>query len=314
MQQILNALGRERKAFAFLIDFEMKKPLYWHLDDPQEEFLFDFNGVSNFKRKAETYAAWTFQKTPISLESYASMFKQVKHHLEYGDSFLLNLTCKTAIDTNLSLLDIFHAVQSKYKCILKDQFVCFSPETFISINNNNIRSFPMKGTIDAAIPNAKKIIMNDQKEAAEHATIVDLIRSDLSRVATDVHVERFRYYEEIQTHEKPLGQISSEVVGSLEEGYQERIGDIIYALLPAGSISGAPKPKTIEIINAVEKSERGYYTGIAGIFDGERLDSCVLIRYIGEDQMFRSGGGITFQSKLEDEYNEMIEKVYVPIY
>ena len=314
MRNILNDLGRERKAFVFLIDYEMQKPLYWLLDDPQQDFIFDFNGFSNTRLFPEKPAAWTFQKNPMQLDAYAPMFQRVKHHLGYGDSFLVNLTCKTNIKTNLSLQEIYHAVRSKYKCTLKDSFVCFSPETFIRIEDKKIQSFPMKGTIDANIPGAKEIILNDKKEAAEHATIVDLIRSDLSRVAKNVHVSRFRYYEEIQTHQKKLGQVSSEITGTLEDGFQDRIGDIIFDLLPAGSICGAPKPKTLEIIQQIEQAERGYYTGIAGFFDGEKLDSCVLIRYIDQDGIYRSGGGITSQSEMEKEYTEMIEKVYVPIY
>jgi para-aminobenzoate synthetase component 1 len=85
--------------------------------------------------------------------------------------------------------------------------------------------------------------------------------------------------------------------------------------LPAGSISGAPKKKTIEIIRQAEITERGYYTGIFGIFDGSALDSGVMIRFIEQknDQMiFRSGGGITVNSQPEQEYREMIDKVYVP--
>jgi para-aminobenzoate synthetase component 1 len=86
-------------------------------------------------------------------------------------------------------------------------------------------------------------------------------------------------------------------------------------LLPAGSISGAPKEKTREIIRNAEKEARGFYTGIAGIYDGETLDSCVMIRYVekqGEKTFYRSGGGITFQSEEGSEYNELIDKIYVP--
>jgi para-aminobenzoate synthetase component I len=87
-------------------------------------------------------------------------------------------------------------------------------------------------------------------------------------------------------------------------------------LLPAGSISGAPKPKTIEIIKEVEKEKRGYYTGVFGYFDGKNLDSGVVIRYIEQNQderFYRSGGGITSQSNALDEYNEVIQKIYVPV-
>jgi para-aminobenzoate synthetase component 1 len=88
-------------------------------------------------------------------------------------------------------------------------------------------------------------------------------------------------------------------------------------MLPAGSISGAPKRKTIEIIREVEEYERGFYTGIFGQFDGRNLDSAVMIRYIeqkGDHVIFKSGGGITSFSDCRNEYKEMLAKVYVPIY
>ena len=88
-------------------------------------------------------------------------------------------------------------------------------------------------------------------------------------------------------------------------------------LLPAGSISGAPKEKTVQIIQQAEGEKRGYYTGIFGYFDGNNLESAVAIRYIEKNEqgemLFRSGGGITSQSSLEEEYQEILEKVYVPI-
>ena len=89
-------------------------------------------------------------------------------------------------------------------------------------------------------------------------------------------------------------------------------------MLPAGSITGAPKKKTVEIIREAETYRRGFYTGVMGYFDGNNLDSGVLIRFLeqGEDNrmIFKSGGGITFQSDVNDEYDEMKKKVYVPIY
>ena len=97
----------------------------------------------------------------------------------------------------------------------------------------------------------------------------------------------------------------------------ESLGDILFRLLPAGSICGAPKKKTVEIIRKVEGYERGFYTGVFGYFDGQNLDSAVAIRYIErqEDQLvFKSGGGITFMSDWEKEYDEMQKKVYVPVF
>ena len=111
-------------------------------------------------------------------------------------------------------------------------------------------------------------------------------------------------------------QTSSEIVGDLAENWQENVGTLLLKLLPAGSISGAPKEKTVDIIRQAEKQPRGYYTGIFGIFTGDSLDSAVAIRFIeqqGDKFYFRSGGGITRHSALEDEYLELQQKVYVPM-
>ena len=172
----------------------------------------------------------------------------------------------------------------------------------------------MKGTIDAEIEDAKNRILADKKEQAEHATIVDLLRNDLSKVANEVRVNKYRYYEVIKSNAKKLGQVSSEICGTLPEDFPNSIGDILWELLPAGSISGAPKNKTVQIIREVEGTTRGYYTGIAGHFDGQNLDSCILIRYIDQNYTYKSGGGITHLSSMEEEYQELIDKIYVPIY
>jgi len=233
-----------------------------------------------------------------------------------GNTYLLNLTFPTQIETNLSLKEIFYNSRAKYKIWYKDKFVVFSPETFVKIKDGKISSFPMKGTIDATLKNARAKIMRDRKELAEHTTIVDLIRNDLSMVAKKVYVEKFRYIEKIRTNEKNLLQVSSKITGLLPNDYREKIGDIMFSLLPAGSISGAPKRKTVEIIEKVEKYNRGYYTGVLGLYDGTNLDSAVMIRYIENKNgklIFKSGGGITNYSDVRKEYQELIDKVYVPI-
>ena len=102
----------------------------------------------------------------------------------------------------------------------------------------------------------------------------------------------------------------------MTENWQAQIGAILASLLPAGSISGAPKEKTVQIIQQAENQPRGYYTGVFGIFDGESLQSAVAIRLIEQTDnglVFRSGGGITVQSDVQEEYRELIQKVYVPL-
>jgi para-aminobenzoate synthetase component 1 len=198
---------------------------------------------------------------------------------------------------------------------VKDGFVVFSPEIFVKIHGGHIYSYPMKGTIDASIPNASAVILNDEKESAEHATIVDLIRNDISMVADRVHVSKYRYLDEIETNDGTLLQVSSEIKGRLAEDWNRHVGDIMFSLLPAGSISGAPKKKTLEIISNSESYDRGFYTGVMGLFDGENLDSAVMIRFVenvGGGLVFKSGGGITSRSDMKMEYEEMKRKVYVP--
>jgi para-aminobenzoate synthetase component 1 len=241
----------------------------------------------------------------------------VMKQILYGNSFLLNLTFPTPIETSLSLEQIFSGSRAPFKLYCRDRLVVFSPERFVRIRNNLISSNPMKGTMDAGTPHAASILQSDFKEDAEHNTIVDLIRNDLSIISREVRVKRFKYIEKIRTHQGELLQMSSEIEGVLQENYRHSLGEMLFSLLPAGSISGAPKKKTVEIIQKAELCPRGFYTGIFGHFDGVNLDSAVAIRYIekqGRKLIFRSGGGITARSNWEKEYEEMISKVYVPVY
>jgi para-aminobenzoate synthetase component 1 len=174
----------------------------------------------------------------------------------------------------------------------------------------------MKGTIDASLPDAESKLLADPKEAAEHTTIVDLIRNDLSKVADNVIVNRFRYVDRIHTNAKDLFQVSSEISGRLPRDFPENIGNILNALLPAGSVSGAPKKRTLEIIREAEREPRGYYSGVFGTFDGQTMESAVMIRFIEQTctgLQYRSGGGITHLSNPVAEYMEMLDKVYLQI-
>ncbi|MEO1260668.1 MAG: aminodeoxychorismate synthase component I [Bacteroidota bacterium] len=310
----MNRLGAAGIPFLFLTDFKGEQLEVFDLAElEREDIFFDIEGVSNREREPVLKNIY-FEKYPIPIAQYRPGFNLVKKHLLQGDSYLVNYTCATPVKTNLSLREIYCLSEARYKVLYKNKFTFFSPETFVKIKDGKISTFPMKGTIDASIPNARDIILGDKKETAEHHTIVDLLRNDLSRVSRQVQVERFRYVEEIKTREKHLLQISSEITGQLQAGWKNNLGNIFKELLPAGSISGAPKKKTIEIIGAAEGQERGFYTGIVGWFDGEKVDSGVAIRFIENTKnglQFRSGGGVTCFSEMEMEYQEMIDKVYL---
>jgi len=312
----INELGTKRIPFFFMIDFEMKKPIIYPLDELPDHIWYDLNGVSNRKANEADSVFFRFEPNPVSKQEYTKAFTIVQGHLQYGNTFLLNLAFPSQVDTELSLEDVYHRSKAKYKLHLKDELVVFSPEIFVQIKDDYIYSYPMKGTIDAEAMGADLHILNDKKEIAEHSTIVDLIRNDLSMVAKEVRVTKFRYIETIKTNINKLHQVSSEIRGKLSSNFHDRLGSILFTLLPAGSISGAPKPKTLEIIREAELYDRGYYTGVFGIYDGETLDSGVMIRYIEQSAdgslQYRSGGGITAMSNLETEYQELIDKIYVP--
>lgn len=311
----MNALGAAGVPFLCVADFRLQHPFVLPLHEiSPEELLYDFNNNSNINETGMSSHV-EFEKHPVTFREYREKYDNVLDNIKDGNSYLLNLTVPTPVSMNCSLKDIVLRSRAKYRLWYKDHFVVFSPEVFVTIRNGRISSFPMKGTIDASLPDAEQKILSDEKETAEHITIVDLIRNDLSMVAQNVEVEKFRFVELVKTNQKDLLQVSSRISGDLPDDYFAHIGDILFSLLPAGSVTGAPKKKTVEIILETENYDRGFYTGVAGIFDGSNFDSCVLIRYIEKTEtgyVFKSGGGITCFSDAEKEYAEMIQKVYLP--
>lgn len=314
----MDELSLQKVPFFFVIDFLMENVLIFSQEDlDAQKILVDFPNFKNVQPFTFETKEVTWKSFPQSKEDYQKGFGIVQNHLKLGDSYLINYTCETPIETNLSLEEIFYRSEAKYKVLLPKNFTFFSPETFVEIKNQEIFTHPMKGTIEASVPNAINELKNSVKEKAEHYTVVDLLRNDLSMVADWVKLDEFQRIDFLKTRNKNLYAMSSEISGKVRPEFQNKIGRLMKTLLPAGSILGAPKPKTLEIILEAETYERGFYTGVCGYFDGENLDSCVMIRFIQqnvENLTFRSGGGITHLSKLADEYQEMKNKIYVPIH
>jgi len=314
----MDELSLRKVPYFFIIDFLAKNvEIFKEHEIEKSGLLIDFQHYSNTKNQHKLHKKIEWKSYPETLENFKTGFDKVQKNIRFGNSYLVNYTRKTKIETNLTLEEIFYHSSAKYKVFYKDFFVFFSPETFVKIIDGKILTYPMKGTIDASLDNAAEILKNDKKEKAEHYTVVDLLRNDLSMVADNVKVDKFQYIDFIKTKQKDLYAMSSEISGNLKPEFDGKLGSIMKKLLPAGSILGAPKPKTLEIILDAEGYERGYYTGVCGWFDGENVDSCVMIRFIekeGDELYFKSGGGITHMSKLEDEYQEMKNKIYVPIY
>lgn len=314
----MDELSQQKVPFFFIIDFPAENVQVFKENELSEKgLLIDFQNFSNTEKKEALDKKTEWKSFPESKESFQKGFDIVQNNIRLGNSYLANYTRRTKIETNLSLEEIFHHSQAKYKVLFKDFFVFFSPETFVKIIDDKIFTYPMKGTIDASVENAAEVLKNDRKEKAEHYTVVDLLRNDLSMVSDEVRVDKFQFIDFLKTSQKDLYAMSSEISGNVKPEFKGKVGSIMHKLVPAGSILGAPKPKTLEIILEAEGFERGFYTGVCGWFDGKNLDSCVMIRFIEKEDdalYFKSGGGITHMSKLEDEYEEMKNKIYVPIH
>ncbi len=309
MQERISRLAAEGTPFLLISDFEAKKILVYTKEELEKEDI-EFSFLPSPLSEATTLT-----KLPIDFKTYKIGFDKIIEHIRAGETYLLNYTCSTPIETPLTLSEIYRKAHAKFKLRFKDVFICFSPERFIKIDGETISAYPMKGTIDAALPDAKEQILANEKEMAEHIMVVDLLRNDLGIVARDIKVERFRYIDHLKTGQKELLQVSSKITGRLPSDWRHDFGRIITALLPAGSISGTPKKSTVALIKEIEAHERGFFTGIFGYFDGSNFDSAVMIRFIEKqaDQLiYKSGGGITLDSNAEDEYQEMLDKIYIP--
>jgi para-aminobenzoate synthetase component 1 len=332
VRELMNRYGSEKVPFLFAIDFELEKGIFELKPLESKSLLFRVGEVENYTSSQQGINNDQSDKsnntnqellkiiTPPDKSEYKKSYDIVMTGLMRGDTYLINLTTLTEITTPLSFEQIIAKTTSPYALCIPDNFVCFSPERFVRIEKGIITTCPMKGTIDATIPGAVDKIMTDYKEICEHNTITDLLRNDIGAVSKRVWVERFRYTDRILTDRGEIIQVSSDIRGEIKDEFisesKERLGDVIFSLLPAGSVSGAPKPSTLRLISKAEGRSRGFYTGIFGYFDGETLDSAVLIRFIEKGPegklYYRSGGGITVNSNWENEYDEVLKKVYLP--
>jgi len=324
-----NNIGESRTPSFFIIDYKKEYYHIYNLNSCNDKsILYDIDNLHNL------YSTSTSNITPshtnikdvelqsTSFKEYKDKFDTIQNNIKDGNTYLLNLTQPTILKSKkeIDLKDIFYSSDARFRLYFKNkdiEFSCFSPEEFVSITDNTIYTYPMKGTIEVKDSDDLKVLeeelLNNPKELAEHTMIVDLLRNDLGQIASKVKVEDFRYISKIKAGQKELLQTSSKISAKLEDNWQDNLGNILDKLLPAGSITGTPKKATMKIIEDVEGYDRGYFSGIFGYFDGKNLKSAVMIRYIekkDDKTIYKSGGGITIDSKAEDEYQEMLDKIY----
>lgn len=270
------------------------------------------------------------QKTPaafadsvalaISEEEYTAKIERIKNYIRAGDTYQVNFTNKVSVPVETGADAAFAALLAQqpvsYSAFLNvagHQILSLSPELFFRIENGRIITRPMKGTMPRGLDAAEDAqaairLQNDEKNRCEHVMIVDLLRNDLGRLCEmgSVRVDDLFSVEQYRT----LLQMTSTISGQLRPGLS--FYDIFKGIFPSGSITGAPKIRTMQIIHELETAPRGIYTGSIGYMapDGSATFN-VAIRTLdlhhGHAQM-GVGGGIVADSNPQDEYRECLLK------
>ncbi len=252
----------------------------------------------------------------ISKQEYFKSIKKIKYELENGNVYQVNKTYPLKYKLNCHPFEFYSKMSFKvkprrglYLDIKNQQFCSFSPEEFIKVKANKISTYPMKGTRPEGsneIERKKNILelSNSEKDKAEHLMIVDLLRNDLGKICEFGTVKTKNLYD-VQTYET-VHHMVTEVCGRLN--YKVNFIEIIKALFPGGSITGAPKESAMKIIDSIEKYSRGIYTGSMGYLkkNGD-MDFNIAIRTITVDNdtiEYPVGGGIVWDSKSEEEWIE----------
>lgn len=266
-------------------------------------------------------AAITSDFRPLfSKEEYSAMIEKAKKYIFEGDIFQVVLSNRLEADFEGSLLDAYRILRttnpSPYMFYFSSddmEVAGASPETLVKLENGVLHTFPLAGSRPRGETNEEdrrleNDLLSDEKELSEHNMLVDLGRNDLGKISKfgTITVEKYLSVERY-SH---IMHIGSTVRGEIADG--KTALDAIDAVLPAGTLSGAPKIRACEIINELENNKRGIYGGAIGYLDFTgNLDACIAIRlaFKKNGKVFvRSGAGIVADSVPENEYNECINK------
>lgn len=254
-------------------------------------------------------------------EKYCAMVEKAKHYIHEGDIFQIVLSNRLSAEFEGSLLNTYRILRtinpSPYMFFFSGtdvEIAGASPETLVKLENGVLHTFPLAGTrprgkteeLDKA---TEAELLSDEKELAEHNMLVDLGRNDLGKISKfgTVKVEKLHSIERY-SHVMHIG---STVCGKIDDARYDAL-DAVRAVLPAGTLSGAPKIRACQLIAELENNKRGIYGGAIGYIDFTgNLDTCIAIRiaYKKNGKVFvRSGAGIVADSVPEKEYQECINK------
>ena len=253
-------------------------------------------------------------------DEFEAVVKKTQHYIKEGDIFQCVVSNRREAEFDGSLLNAYRVLRtlnpSPYMFYLSGgnvELTGASPETLVKLTDGKMYTFPIAGTMRRGKTEAEDLaieekLINDEKELAEHNMLVDLGRNDLGKIAKfgSVKVEALHMLQRF-SH---VIHITSTVSGDIQDGKDAL--DAIGATLPAGTLSGAPKIRAIEILHELEKSPRGVYGGAVGYIDfSGNMDVCIGIRMAmnkGGKVYVRAGAGIVRDSVPASEYNETLIK------
>ena len=292
-----------------------KNPLLWFAK-PKMTFNYQNHYDSN---ECEPIYLHMIQNLPTPNE-YEKFIDKIKTYLEIGDSYQINFTQQKKYVSSHDSLTIYLSMRQKIKPWHgmyinsgQSKVLSFSPEKFFKTFNGKIESFPMKGTRPRSSDPIKDELLKielhkSKKDRAEHLMIVDLIRNDIGKICEfgSVNVENLYDIETFET----VHQMVSKVYGKLSSNIKEI--EIIKAMFPGGSITGAPKERSMKIIDSLENYDRGIYTGALGsISNAGEMNFNIAIRTMeinGNIATYPVGGGIVWDSDSMSEWEEAQQK------
>jgi len=291
------------------------------VEENYKKTLEDIEDTIHLIMEQETFTGTRMESRPVftcnmSKEEYCDMVLKTKEYIKNGDIFQAVISRRFESEYRDSLLNAYRVLRttnpSPYMVFLRKddlQLICSSPETLVRLQNGVLSTFPIAGSRPRGSTREEDEVLErelteDEKELAEHNMLVDLARNDIGKISEYSSV-KVTAYKKIQRYSRIM-HITSEVEGRIREGKDAL--DAIEALLPAGTLSGAPKIRACEIIEELEKEPRGIYGGAIGYIDFTgNMDVCIAIRMAVKknDRVYvQAGGGIVADSIPEREYEE----------
>lgn len=260
-------------------------------------------------------------ETTVCYRDYKRAIDKIKRQIAKGNTYQVNYTYDWLLGSEVPGFDLYRSILPKqttpYNAYIKnkwEEILSFSPELFFELNGNVIRTKPMKGTVKRGVDKKEddkniEFLKNDIKNRAENVMIVDLLRNDLGKIAKTGSVKVDKLFE-IETH-KTVHQMTSEIRAEIKEN--TTLYEIFEAIFPCGSVTGAPKISTMDIIDKIESGNRRVYCGAIGLISPAKCIFSVPIRILQRENgeklyKYRVGGAVVWDSTAKEEWAETLTK------